>query len=87
MNFVWLGIMAFGALQEFAHFDTRAMLGTAVAWVIATTASWSLLRRLTRRPALWEFAVVTAPAALVALVLVTVGAWFISPPMPNRFPA
>ncbi len=84
MNIVWLGIMAFFALQEFAHFDARAIAGTSVAWLFATAASWMLLRRSVRKLALWEFAVVTAPASLVALVLVTTGAWFVSPPLPNR---
>jgi len=84
MNVVWLLGMAYGALQEVGHFDLRAMLGTATAWVLATTASWMLLRRSNRRHAVWEYAVVTAPAALVALVLVTTGAWFVSPPGPVR---
>lgn len=84
MNVVWLLAMAYGALQEVAHFDLRAMLGTAASWVLATAASWALMRRSTRKHAVWEYAVVTAPAALVALVLVTTGAWFVSPPGPVR---
>ncbi|MEU7477958.1 hypothetical protein AB0A63_18380 [Lentzea sp. NPDC042327] len=84
MNVVWLLAMAYGALQEVGHFDQRALLGTGTAWVLATVASWSLLRRSTRRHAVWEYAVVTAPAALVALVLVTTGAWFVSPPGPGK---
>ncbi|MGZ3143607.1 hypothetical protein ACVDFE_16765 [Lentzea chajnantorensis] len=84
MNVVWLLAMAYGALQEVGHVDQRALLGTGTAWVLATVASWSLLRRSTRRHAVWEYAVVTAPAALVALVLVTTGAWFVSPPGPGK---
>jgi hypothetical protein len=82
MSFVWLGTMAYLALDDSRHTEPRALTGTAVAWVLATTVSWLLLRRA-HRPQLWEFAVVTAPAALVALVFVTIGAAFVAPPPPN----
>ncbi|MFI6099749.1 hypothetical protein ACIA8G_29680 [Lentzea sp. NPDC051213] len=81
LSLVWLGTMAYLALDDPSHFDPRALTGSAVAWAMATTLSWLLLRRATR-PKLWEIAVVTAPASLVTLVLVTIGAAFVAPPLP-----
>lgn len=36
LNVVWLGFMAYGALQQSAHFDLRAQLGTGIAWALVT---------------------------------------------------
>jgi hypothetical protein len=79
MSFVWLGAMAYLALDDPSYIDPRSIIGSAVGWVVATAMSWLLLRRA-NRPALWEFAVVTAPASLVTLVFVSIGAGFIAPP-------
>ncbi|WP_330856807.1 hypothetical protein [Lentzea sp.] len=79
MTFVWLGTMAYLALDDPGHADQRSIVGSAVGWVVATTLSWLLLRRA-RSPRLWEIAVVTAPASLVTLVFISVGAAFVAPP-------
>ncbi|MET9229507.1 hypothetical protein [Lentzea sp. NPDC003310] len=79
MTFVWLGTMAYLALDDPGHIDPRSIIGSAVGWVVATTLSWLLLRRA-KAPKLWEIAVVTAPASLVTLVFVSVGAAFVAPP-------
>ncbi|SER43354.1 hypothetical protein SAMN05216188_111153 [Lentzea xinjiangensis] len=78
MTFVWLGTMAYLALDDPGHIDQRSIIGSSVGWVFATAASWLLLRRA-RAPKLWEIAVVTAPASLVTLVFVSVGAAFVAP--------
>ncbi|MGI5506085.1 hypothetical protein [Lentzea sp. CA-135723] len=81
MTFVWLGTMAYLALDEPGHVDQRSLIGSAVGWVIATALSWLVLRRaVPPRPRLWEIVVVTAPASLVTLVFVSVGAAFVAPP-------
>jgi cation transporter-like permease len=79
MTFVWLGTMAYLALDDRSYIDQRSIVGSTVGWVLATGVSWLLLRRATA-PKLWEIAVVTAPASLVTLVFVSVGAAFIAPP-------
>lgn len=79
MTSVWLGTMAYLALDDPGYVDQRSIVGSAVGWLLATTASWLLLRRA-KHPELWEMAVVTAPASLVALVFVSVGAAFVAPP-------
>ncbi|WP_090051353.1 hypothetical protein [Lentzea fradiae] len=79
MTFVWLGTMAYLALDDPNYIDPRSIAGSAVGWVVATTLSWLVLRRA-KAPALWEIAVVTAPASLVTLVFVSVGAAFVAPP-------
>lgn len=79
MSAVWLGTMAYLALDDPHHIDPRSIIGSAVGWAIATTMSYLLLRRA-EAPKLWEIAVVTAPAALVTLVFVSIGAAFVAPP-------
>lgn len=81
MTLVWLGTMAYLALDDPGHVDQRSMVGSAVGWLFATALSWLVLRRA-NRPKLWEIAVVTAPASLVTLVFVSVGAAFVAPPPP-----
>ncbi|MET9630500.1 hypothetical protein ABZX92_23815 [Lentzea sp. NPDC006480] len=81
MNVVWLGAMAYLALDDPTNFDLRSVIGSSVAWLLSTSISWLLLRRA-RAPKLWEIAVVTAPASLVTLVLVSIGAAFVAPPPP-----
>ncbi|WP_191300544.1 hypothetical protein [Lentzea cavernae] len=79
MTFVWLGTMAYLALDDPGHVDTRSIVGSSVGWAVATTLSWLVLRRA-KAPKIWEIAVVTAPASLVTLVFVSVGAAFVAPP-------
>ncbi len=79
MTFVWLGTMAYLALDDPSYIDPRSIIGSSVGWLLATTISWLLLRRADA-PKLWEFAVVTAPASLVTLVFVSIGAAFLAPP-------
>ncbi|MFD9701981.1 hypothetical protein [Lentzea sp. NPDC059081] len=79
MTFVWLGAMAYLALDDPGYIDQRSVVGSAVGWVIATALSWLVLRRA-QAPRLWEIAVVTAPASLVTLVFVSIGAAFVAPP-------
>jgi cation transporter-like permease len=79
MTSVWLGTMAYLALDDRSYIDQRSIIGSIVGWLLATTASWLLLRRA-EHPKLWEIAVVTAPASLVTLVFVSVGAAFVAPP-------
>ena len=79
MTTVWLGTMAYLALDDPSYLDPRSIIGSVVGWAFATSVSWLLLRRATR-PQLWEIAVVTAPASLVTLVFVSVGAAFVAPP-------
>ncbi|USX52147.1 hypothetical protein [Lentzea sp. HUAS12] len=79
MTFVWLGTMAYLALDDPGYIDPRSVVGSAVGWVVATALSWLVLRRA-KAPRLWEIAVVTAPASLVTLVFVSVGAAFVAPP-------
>ncbi|NGY63956.1 hypothetical protein G7043_34050 [Lentzea sp. NEAU-D13] len=79
MSFVWLGTMAYLALDDPNYIDQRSIIGSTVGWVIATALSWLVLRRA-KSPKLWEFAVVTAPASLVTLVFVSIGAAFVAPP-------
>lgn len=81
MTAVWLGTMAYLALDDPSYIDPRSVIGSAVGWVLATSTSWLLLRRADK-PKLWEIAVVTAPASLVTLVFVSVGAAFVAPPPP-----
>lgn len=81
MTAVWLGTMAYLALDGPTHIDPRSIIGSSVGWVLATSVSWLLLRRATK-PKLWEIAVVTAPASLVTLVFVSIGAAFVAPPPP-----
>lgn len=81
MNVVWLGTMAYLALDDPTNFDPRSAIGSSVAWLLSTAVSWLLLRRA-HAPKLWEIAVVTAPASLVALVFVSIGAAFVAPPPP-----
>ncbi|MGW4212278.1 hypothetical protein ACWEIJ_30095 [Lentzea sp. NPDC004789] len=81
MNVVWLGGMAYLALDDAAHFDPRALAGTAVAWVLATAASW-LLFRDAAEARLWQLAVWTVLVSIVALVFVTISAAFVAPPPP-----
>ncbi|MGW6448377.1 hypothetical protein [Lentzea sp. NPDC055074] len=79
MTFVWLGTMAYLALDDPGYVDPRSIIGSTVGWVVATTLSWLVLRRA-KAPQLWEFAVVTAPASLVTLVFVSIGAAIVAPP-------
>ncbi|HEX8869265.1 MAG TPA: hypothetical protein VF821_26630 [Lentzea sp.] len=79
MTAVWLGTMAYLALDDPGHADPRSVIGSAVGWALATSMSYLLLRRA-KKPQLWEIAVVTAPASLVTLVFVSVGAAFVAPP-------
>jgi len=79
MTFVWLGMMTYLALDDPRHIDPRSVIGSSVGWGVATTLSWLVLRRA-RKPALWEIAGGTAPAALVTLGFVSVGASFVAPP-------
>ncbi|MEV6236399.1 hypothetical protein [Lentzea sp. NPDC051838] len=79
MTAVWLGAMAYLALDDPSHVDPRSAIGSAVGWTLATSMSFLLLRRA-KKPQLWEIAVVTAPASLVTLVFVSVGAAFVAPP-------
>lgn len=79
MSAAWLGTMAYLALDDPSYVDPRSIIGSAVGWVLATSTSWLLLRRA-HGPKLWEIAVVTAPASLVTLVFVSVGAAFVAPP-------
>ena len=79
MTFVWLGTMAYLALDDPSYIDPRSVIGSSVGWVVATALSWLVLRRA-EAPRLWEIAVVTAPASLVTLVFVSVGAAFVAPP-------
>lgn len=81
MSAVWLGTMAYLALDDPNYIDPRSIVGSAVGWTLATAASWLLLRRAAR-PQLWEIAVVTALASLVTLVFVSIGAAFVAPPPP-----
>ncbi|WP_330273753.1 hypothetical protein OG205_44560 [Lentzea sp. NBC_00516] len=79
MTFVWLGTMAYLALDDPSYVDQRSIIGSTVGWVVATALSWLVLRRA-KTPKLWEIAVVTAPASLVTLVFVSIGAAFVAPP-------
>ncbi|WP_146231585.1 hypothetical protein [Lentzea atacamensis] len=81
MSAVWLGTMAYLALDDPSYIDPRSIMGSAVGWLLATTMSWLILRRA-EAPKLWEIAVVTAPASLVTLVFVSIGAAFVAPPPP-----
>ena len=81
MNVVWLGGMAYLALDNAANFDPRALVGTAVAWLLATAASW-LLFRGTPGAQWWQLAVWTFLVSIVALVFVTISAAFVAPPPP-----
>ncbi|MGW6931519.1 hypothetical protein ACWGE0_15810 [Lentzea sp. NPDC054927] len=79
MTLVWLGTMAYLALDDPDYIDPRSIIGSSVGWLVATALSWLVLRRA-KAPQLWEIAVVTAPASLVTLVFVTIGAAFVAPP-------
>ncbi len=82
MNAVWLGTMAYLALDDPSNFDPRALAGTAAAWLLATAASWFLFRGAT--PAQWwQLAVWTFLLSIVALVFVTIGGGFVAPPPPS----
>ncbi|MBM7864908.1 hypothetical protein [Lentzea nigeriaca] len=81
MTAVWLGTMAYLALDDPHYIDPRSIIGSAVGWILATSVSYLLLRRA-ESPQLWEIAVVTAPASLVTLVFVSIGAAFMAPPPP-----
>lgn len=81
LSAVWLGTMAYLALDDPSYIDPRSIIGSAVGWTLATAVSWLLLRRADR-PQLWEIAVVTALASLVTLVFVSIGAAFVAPPPP-----
>ncbi|MEU0881856.1 hypothetical protein ABZ345_24860 [Lentzea sp. NPDC005914] len=82
MNAVWLGTMAYLALDDSANFDARALAGTAVAWLLATAVSWLLFRSATAAQ-WWQLAVWTFLLSMVALVFVTIGAGFVAPPPPS----
>jgi hypothetical protein len=82
MNAIWLGTMAYLALDNAANFDPRAMAGTAAAWLLATAASWLLFRN-SRGAALWQLAIWTFLVSIVALVFVTISAAFVAPPPPT----
>ena len=82
MNVVWLGTMAYLALDNAANFDPRALAGTAGAWILATATSWLLFRRSTGSQ-LWQLAVWTFLLSIVALVFVTISAGFVAPPPPT----
>jgi hypothetical protein len=81
MNAVWLGAMAYLALDNSANFDPRALIGTAVAWLLATAASWLLFRGASEAQ-WWQLAVWTFLVSIVALVFVTISAAFVAPPPP-----
>jgi hypothetical protein len=82
MNAVWLGTMAYLALDNAANFDPRALAGTAVAWFLATAACRLLFRSATSAQ-WWQLAVWTFLVSIVALVFVTVSAAFVAPPPPS----
>ncbi|KJK45018.1 hypothetical protein UK23_27390 [Lentzea aerocolonigenes] len=82
MNTVWLGTMAFLALDDPTNFDSRALAGSIAAWLLATTASW-LLFRGAGRAQWWQLAVWTFLVSIVALVFVTISAAFVAPPPPS----
>ncbi|MDT7785744.1 MAG: hypothetical protein QOF58_4163 [Pseudonocardiales bacterium] len=78
MNAIWLGTMAYLALDDRSNFDARAVAGTAVAWILATTVSW-LLFRGAGRGQWWQLAVWTFLVSIVTLVFVSIGAAFVAP--------
>lgn len=82
MNAVWLGTMAYLALDDPSNFDARALAGTAVAWLLATAASWFLFRGATSAQ-WWQLAVWTFLVSIVALVFVTISGGFVAPPSPS----
>ena len=82
MNAVWLGTMAYLALDDPTHFDPRALAGSAAAWLLATAASW-LLFRGAKDAKWWQLAVWTFLVSIVALVFVTISAGFVAPPPPG----
>ncbi|MFS8095865.1 hypothetical protein LFM09_01890 [Lentzea alba] len=79
LNAVWLGTMAYLALDDATNFDLRALSGTAVAWVLATAVS-RLLFRGAPSAQWWQLAVWTFLVSIVALVFVTISAAFVAPP-------
>jgi hypothetical protein len=82
LNAVWLGVMGLLALDDPTNFDPRALVGSAVAWLLATAASW-LLFRGAGRAQWWQLAVWTFLVSIVALVFVTISAAFLAPPPPS----
>ena len=82
MNAVWLGVMAYLALQDRSNLDPRALIGVLVTWVLATAAAWLLFRR-SAEARLWQLAVWTFLVSMVALVFVTISAAFVAPPPPT----
>lgn len=81
MNAVWLGAMGFLALDVSWNFDPRALIGTAVSWLLATAVSWLLFRGASGAQ-WWQLAVWTFLVSMVALVLVSISASFVAPPPP-----